>query len=520
MDLRLILRFTVILTVLAGCLAMPVLGDGGGPPPMPHSFWGSATVGESPAPAGSNVSGTADGGGGFVIVQEPGIYATTGLSQKLMIQGSISEGAPITFFVDGIPAVCRESSSSDWQESFPFESGGFTYLEIKAAGQMIPVANFTASPRQGEAPLFVQFTDLSTGSPDHWVWNFGDGTSGATARNPSHIYTLSGNHTVSLTVWNSQGSSSITYAGYITVTPPVPGVPVANFVGNPTAGFVPLHVQFTDLSTGVPDSWQWNFGDGSPNSTDKNPVHTYDTPGTYPVSLTANNSFGTGTMTRTKYITATALPPPPVVDFTADVTYGDAPLPVQFAGTATGTPFDWAWNFGDNTSGSGKNPLHLYASPGTYSVSVVATDVGGTGNAARPGYITALLPPPLANFSATPQSGYFPFSVNFTDQSTGWPAAWVWDFGDNSTNSTEQNPLHQYADLGSFNVTLTVENARGNDTLEKSAFITVLEPTSPVADFTASPVLGMQPLLVTFSDRSVGSPTSWIWDFGDGSGST
>lgn len=520
MDLRLILRFMVILTVFAGFMAVPVLGDDGGVPAMPHSFFGQVTVGEDPAPAGSNVSGTAPGGGGFIIVREPGIYATTGLTQKLMIQGPIDEGAPISFFVDGVPAECREVSSPDWQESYPFVPGGFTNLDLRSAGQAIPVADFTAFPRQGAVPLLVQFTDLSTGSPDHWVWNFGDGTTGATERNPSHIYYSFGNYTVSLTVWNDQGSSSITFSGYITVTPPVPGVPVANFVGNPTAGFVPLHVQFTDLSTGVPTAWQWNFGDGSPNATVNDPLHTYETPGTYAVSLTASNSFGEGTVTKTGFVTATALPPPPIVDFSADITSGDAPLPVQFAGTATGTPFDWAWNFGDNTTGSGKDPLHLYAIPGTYSVSVVATDVGGTGNAARPGYITALLPPPTANFSATPRSGYFPVNVSFTDLSAGWPATWDWDFGDNSTHSTEQNPVHRYADLGNFTVTLTVENARGNDTQVQSGFITVLEPTSPVADFGAGPLLGMQPLLVTFTDRSVGSPTSWVWDFGDGSSST
>ena len=80
-----------------------------------------------------------------------------------------------------------------------------------------------------------------------------------------------------------------------------PMAPTTSFVGNPVSGNAPLTVAFTDLSTNAPSSWAWNFGDSQTDTT-KNPSHTYNTPGTYTVSLTATNDGGSNTFTRTNYI--------------------------------------------------------------------------------------------------------------------------------------------------------------------------------------------------------------------------
>ncbi len=81
--------------------------------------------------------------------------------------------------------------------------------------------------------------------------------------------------------------------------------PVAAFSGTPTSGTAPLAVQFTDASTNVPTSWSWTFGDGG-TSTAKNPSHTYSTAGTYTVTLTAGNAYGSDGETKTDYITVTS----------------------------------------------------------------------------------------------------------------------------------------------------------------------------------------------------------------------
>ena len=85
--------------------------------------------------------------------------------------------------------------------------------------------------------------------------------------------------------------------------------PVADFRATPAQGVRNLSVQFTDLSSNSPTSWQWNFGDGSPNATGKNPVHTYTETGTYTVALTVSNPYGSSTLQKTDYITVTDPPP-------------------------------------------------------------------------------------------------------------------------------------------------------------------------------------------------------------------
>ncbi|MEW5994254.1 MAG: PKD domain-containing protein [Candidatus Zixiibacteriota bacterium] len=162
--------------------------------------------------------------------------------------------------------------------------------------------DFTADVTSGCAPLAVNFSDLSTGSGiDGWSWDFGDGGT-STAQNPSYTYNSAGTYTVSLTVSSSsQGCSDIqTKTGYITVQ----AVPVADFSGSPTTGAAPLAVNFTDLSSGNPTSWSWDFGDGG-TSTAQNPLYTYTTAGTYTVSLAASNTCGSDVETKVNYITVT-----------------------------------------------------------------------------------------------------------------------------------------------------------------------------------------------------------------------
>jgi PKD repeat protein len=171
-----------------------------------------------------------------------------------------------------------------------------------------PVSDFSANVTSGTAPLTVQFTDLSTNSPNAWAWDFGDnGTS--SVKNPSHQYTSAGTYTVKLTASNANGTgTTATKTGYITVSSAGP-TPVSDFSGNVTSGVAPLTVQFTDLSTNSPNAWAWDFGDNGTSGV-QNPSHQYTSAGTYTVKLTASNANGTGTTaTKTGYITVTSLNP-------------------------------------------------------------------------------------------------------------------------------------------------------------------------------------------------------------------
>jgi PKD repeat protein len=251
-----------------------------------------------------------------------------------------------------------------------------------------PVSDFSANVTSGTAPLTVQFTDLSTNSPNAWAWDFGDnGTS--SVKNPSHQYTSAGTYTVKLTASNANGTgTTATKTGYITVTAPGP-TPVSDFSANVTSGTAPLTVQFTDLSTNSPNAWAWDFGDNGTSGV-QNPSHQYTSAGTYTVKLTASNANGTGTTaTKTGYITVSSAGPTPVSDFSANVTSGVAPLTVQFTDLSTNSPNAWAWDFGDNGTSGVQNPSHQYTSAGTYTVKLTASNTNGTGTTAtKTGYIT------------------------------------------------------------------------------------------------------------------------------------
>ncbi|MDO9550556.1 MAG: PKD domain-containing protein [Methanoregula sp.] len=102
-------------------------------------------------------------------------------------------------------------------------------------------------------------------------------------------------------VWLEYSSPSITRTFNVPLyhIPSTP--PTVDFTGSPLAGPAPLTVQFMDASVDA-TTWQWNFGDGSPVSSEQNPVHTYAATGQYSVTLVAGNSFGANTKTRPNYV--------------------------------------------------------------------------------------------------------------------------------------------------------------------------------------------------------------------------
>ncbi|MBD3285253.1 PKD domain-containing protein [candidate division WOR-3 bacterium] len=333
------------------------------------------------------------------------------------------------------------------------------------------LADFSADPRTGPAALTVQFSDMSSGNPTEWEWDFGDGYT-STTQDPNKVYADPGNYTVSLTVSDGVNEDTETKTDFIVVGEPSP--PTAAFSADPTSGPAPLSVTFSDESTANPTSWLWDFGDGSSNETTQNPTHLYNDPGTYSVTLTATNTFGSDDTTRTDYINVGSAPDPVTANFTANPTTGTAPLTVTFSDQSTGNPDSWEWSFGDGQISTQQNPSHEYTDPGNYDVELIATRGTSTSTnydsdtLLRTGEITVNAPnPPVAGFTADPSSGYVPFThrmtVSFTDTSTGDINNRSWNFGDGST-STEQNPTHTYTSSGTFDVQLIVSGADGADT--------------------------------------------------------
>lgn len=167
--------------------------------------------------------------------------------------------------------------------------------------------------------------------------------------------------------------------------------PIARFRAQPLVGVVPLTVEFQDLSIADATSWSWYFGDGA-TSNQRSPFHIYESPGTYTVTLVITARTGTGTQSRTGYVTV--LEPPLRADFTATPTAGVPPLEVRFTDQSIGIVTQRLWQFGDGQSSTQRDPVHTYAARGEYPVSLSVSGPEGEDTLVQEGLISVdrLLP--------------------------------------------------------------------------------------------------------------------------------
>lgn len=373
---------------------------------------------------------------------------------------------------------------------------------------MSPKPDFEATPTTGSVPLAVKFTDKTVGQVSTWSWDFGDGK-GSSEQNPTHTYWTAGTYNVILTVSNDYGQADVTKTKYIVVT----GDLVSKYIADPTSGKAPLSVKFTDRSVGSPTTWTWDFGDGTTSNV-QNPTHTFTNGGAYDVKLTVTRDALTATSTQV--INAGGVPNADFAGTPLAVNVGET---VKFADKSTNSPTGWTWNFGDTKEAYEQNPSHAYQLKGIYTVSLTAVNNNGKDTETKKEYINVGMGP-KADFRPviTPYNQYaVPKLVPFIDQSTGLPTSWSWDFGDGQT-STEQNPTHMYTAEGTYTVKLTAKNNFGQDTAVKTGLITV--GRGAAVDFSADKTTVGVGRIVTFTDLSANNPTTWVWDFGDGSTGT
>lgn len=379
-------------------------------------------------------------------------------------------------------------------------------------------ANFEANVTNVCTGSSVTFTDLSGGDPNSWSWSFPGGTPGSfNGENPPAItYNSSGTYNVSLTVGDGIDTDTETKTNYITVQNVF-----ADFSGTPTSVVIGNTVTFTDNSGCSPTAWSWSFSGGTPATASGAGPHviTYNTLGTYDVSLTVTKSGNNDTETKTGYITVS---PPEFNMANTTVT------------TCTGNFYDSQgpsgnYNNGENftetffpsTSGamirfifnsfsteSGYDYLRIYngtttAAPliGTYHGTtgpgtVTASNASGAltfnftsdGSVVSTGwtagiscYSTAV--PPVAAFTASSTTPTLGSTVTFTDQSSNVPTSWAWSFSPatityvGGTNATSQNPQVQFNALGLYTVALTATNAYGSDSETKTNYINVINCT-------------------------------------------
>jgi gliding motility-associated-like protein len=216
----------------------------------------------------------------------------------------------------------------------------------------------------GDSVLLTATGGIGGGS---FSWSPTDGLSDPSSATPLAAPDTTTTYTVTINESGCIGSASVT----VNVIP----TPISSFVNSFTEGCPPLAVSFTSVTqNGI--LLTWNFGDSTPVSNQSQPMHTYDEPGTYQVTLTATGEGGcqhiSDSVTITVHDTISA-------QFTSDPGFPTEltiPAAVNFTNLTPGST-NWQWSFGDGTGSTLENPSHQYTAPGTYYVSLHLTNQFG-----------------------------------------------------------------------------------------------------------------------------------------------
>ena len=345
-----------------------------------------------------------------------------------------------------------------------------------------PIVNFSASVREGLAPLNVTLIDKSTGvKPFICNWTIGNATWNSTKNddNPQFNLTYSGSYWVKLNVTDNNGlQNEITRLGFITVGPQK--YPIVDFTAIPNRGPYPLKVSFIDQSVINPDilstnpienvNYTWDFGDGLPDSYEKNPTHIYNETKNYTVNLYVS-SGGNGVQRKTGFVNVTDSSDYPDLtlnaSFIAVPQFGNPPLTVSFVDTSRkNEPVTYYWDFDDGETSTEPNVTHVFGTPRLVPIQNqrynVKLQITGLMSGRISEYSQWIEVQELdANFTNQSDTKD-PLKIVFNSTCAGYPTQWYCLFGDGYT-SRDQNPEHEYVSSGTYNVTLHAWNELRKD---------------------------------------------------------
>ncbi|HTE24892.1 PKD domain-containing protein, partial [Flavitalea sp.] len=368
------------------------------------------------------------------------------------------------------------------------------------------IANFNPVPSNTcQAPFNVSFTNESSGPGNlTYIWDLGNKASSVVAA-PSTVYNDTGNYRVTLITISDYGCAD-------TLEKVIPLKNNSTKFNAPDTACLNVAVKFNNISSPVPASSRWTFGDGQ-GSNSRSPAHTYDSAGVYTVKLI--NRYANCIDSVIKKIT---IGPKPSVDFSS-VNHASckAPFTVEFQ-NLTQNSTAWIWDFGDGTTSTEKNPKHTYNQLGQYDITLTATFSGGCQNTiTKPVFVQVV--EPTIGVSNLPAGGCIPYTFVpvHNVKAVDGVASWLWDFGDGSTSS-QSNPSHIYTTAGSFDIKLRIVTNSG--CVKDTTFVGGVKTGSPItADFIADKFEVCASEAVKFTDLSTGAD-EWLWDFGDGTNSS
>lgn len=242
---------------------------------------------------------------------------------------------------------------------------------------------FTAAyiyPNTGITPLTASFTNWGS-NYSSCLWDFGDGNTSTTA-NTSHTYYVPGIYNFSLNNSNAAGWNKVTGVNAVQVYSPV----TSDFTANRTSIAPGDYILFSDNSAGSPDTWRWCIN-GAQVSTATNLIYQFPSAGTYSIQHYAYNSLtgsgGWNNKTNYIYVSTTI----PVCDFTANVTFGNAPLDILLTDTSTNDPSSFTWGINGVYQTNTQDMSVTFNNPGIYSINHTATNAIGTGSNTKTNYI-------------------------------------------------------------------------------------------------------------------------------------
>jgi gliding motility-associated-like protein len=363
-----------------------------------------------------------------------------------------------------------------------------------------PAADMVVAPANGCAPLEVFFDNQTVGQYLAFSWDLDTSTSSDSI--PSSVIYQQGNdvvvYDISLTAENFCGTD--TDQDEVTVLPQ----PIAGFGTNLDEDCSPFEVLFNNISEGLPETFEWDFGDGT-GSTEEEPFqHVFyaDTIAVdYTIWLYLSNECGLDTAS----YTITVLPNTVTSFFNTNITEGCEPLEVEFTDYSDGAN-SISYNLGDGNLTGNDNPVHIY-DEGFYTIFQYADN----GCSYDTSSITIeVYPSPVLDFSTNIPNMCTNNEVQFISEFEN-AVEFTWDFGDGS-GSDLSSPIHEYTEGGNYTVTFSAENTNGCEATVSHPFIVF---DGPAASFTVPDALGCSPFNLCFSNTAIDG-NFYSWDFGDG----
>ena len=338
-------------------------------------------------------------------------------------------------------------------------------------------------------------------------WTFGDGGT-SIANSPNHTYTATGLYDITLLVTTANGCIDS-----ITKSVSVLDFPNAQYTFVPAIACGPVDASFTNTSTGIANTYDWDFGNGVTSNLqsplDVTYVESQNADTVYTIELTATNYCGVDTHTET-----ITVEPTPTAIFGTDFDSGCSPFEVNIANTSIGSADTYYWDFGDGTTATTSTPLfqHTYytgSTPTSYTITLVAENNCGSDTATYVVTATPILVDAFFNTSVV--SGCAPLTVDFTQYTLGG-TQYSWNFDDGNISNV-YSPTHTFTAAGTYNVSLSANDGCGYDT---TTVVITVHP-APNIDFTSNPASVCVNEPFNFVNLSTGI-SGVTWDFGDGNG--